>query len=88
MVNSSRSNAHCNGTASVSAVNLRLFVSLVSDCVMMGWHMNANWHLSPRVPYGMARMYSVLAEGVGAPADGFSDVAAAMRWLDDFDDSK
>jgi hypothetical protein len=33
--------------------------------------------------YGLARMYSVLAEGVGAPADVFHDVASATRWLDD-----
>jgi len=37
------------------------------------------------VLYGMARMYSVLAEGVGAPADVFSDVESATRWLDRFD---
>ncbi len=37
------------------------------------------------VLYGMARMYSVLAEGMGAPADVFSDVESATRWLDPFD---
>src|SRR5262249_7036114 len=32
--------------------------------------------------YGMARMYSVLAESVGAAADVFHDVESATRWLD------
>ena len=34
--------------------------------------------------YGMARMYSVLAEGVGAAAEAFTDVESATRWLDQF----
>jgi hypothetical protein len=34
------------------------------------------------VLYGMARMYSVLAEGVGAAADVFHDVESATGWLD------
>jgi hypothetical protein len=34
--------------------------------------------------YGMARMYSVLAEGVGAAAEVFTDVESATRWLDQF----
>jgi hypothetical protein len=33
------------------------------------------------VLYGMARMYSVLAEGVGATAEVFRDVESATRWL-------
>jgi hypothetical protein len=36
------------------------------------------------VLYGMARMYAVLAEGAGAPADVFSDVVSATRWLNEF----
>jgi hypothetical protein len=36
------------------------------------------------VLYGMARMYAVLTEGVGAAADVFSDVVSAMRWLNGF----
>jgi len=32
--------------------------------------------------YGMARMYSVLAEGVGASAEVFTDVESATTWLD------
>jgi hypothetical protein len=31
--------------------------------------------------YGMARMYSILAEGVGAVSEVFSDVESATRWL-------
>jgi len=34
--------------------------------------------------YGMGRMYSVLAEGVGAAAEVFHDVESAMTWLDRF----
>jgi hypothetical protein len=34
------------------------------------------------VLYGMARMYSILAEGVGAAAQVFHDVESATRWLD------
>jgi len=34
------------------------------------------------VLYGMARMYSILAEGVGAAAGVFRDVESAIRWLD------
>lgn len=34
------------------------------------------------VVYGMARMYSMLAEGVGANAEVFRDVESAARWLD------
>jgi hypothetical protein len=30
---------------------------------------------------GMARMYSILAEGVGAVSEVFSDVESATRWL-------
>jgi len=40
------------------------------------------------VLYGMARMYAVLAEGAGAPADVFSDMSAALRWLDGFRDDE
>jgi hypothetical protein len=35
--------------------------------------------------YGMARVYSVFAEGVGALADVFSDIESATTWLDQFD---
>jgi len=34
------------------------------------------------VVYGMARMYSVLAEGAGAAAEVFRDMESATRWLD------
>jgi hypothetical protein len=34
------------------------------------------------VLYGMARMYSVLAERVGAVAEVFRDVDSATQWLD------
>jgi len=37
------------------------------------------------VLYGMARMYSVLAESEGAAADVFSDVESASEWLEQFD---
>jgi hypothetical protein len=30
----------------------------------------------------MARMYSILAESVGANAEAFRDVESATRWLD------
>jgi hypothetical protein len=33
------------------------------------------------VLYGMARMYSVLAEGVGATAEVFRDMESATKWL-------
>jgi hypothetical protein len=33
------------------------------------------------VLYGMARMYSILAEGVGATSQVFRDVESATRWL-------
>ena len=33
------------------------------------------------VVYGMARMYSILAEGVGANAEAFRDMDSAKRWL-------
>jgi hypothetical protein len=34
------------------------------------------------VAFGMARMYSILAEGVGVNAEVFRDVNAATHWLD------
>jgi hypothetical protein len=34
------------------------------------------------VVFGMARMYSILAEGVGAAAEVFRDMESATRWLD------
>jgi hypothetical protein len=34
------------------------------------------------VVYGMARMYSILAEGVGAAAEAFRDMESATRWLE------
>ncbi len=34
------------------------------------------------VVYGMARMYSILADGVGAAAEVFRDLESATRWLD------
>jgi len=34
--------------------------------------------------YGMARMYSILAEGVGAAAEVFTDLESATKWLDQF----
>jgi hypothetical protein len=37
------------------------------------------------VVYGMARMYSVLAEGQGAVADVFYDIESATQWLDQFE---
>jgi hypothetical protein len=37
------------------------------------------------VLYGMARMYSVLAESEGAAADVFYDMESATRWLEQFD---
>jgi len=33
------------------------------------------------VVYGMARMYSILMEGIGAPVEVFRDVDSALRWL-------
>jgi hypothetical protein len=33
------------------------------------------------VVYGMARMYSVLAEGLGVRTDVFRDLESAARWL-------
>lgn len=39
------------------------------------------------VVYGMARMYSILAEGVGANAEVFRDVQSATRWLDRMSDA-
>ena len=38
------------------------------------------------VAYGMARMYSILLEDVGANAEVFRDVASATRWLDRMSD--
>src|SRR4030095_9907317 len=35
--------------------------------------------------YGMARMYSVLAESEGAATDVFTDVESATKWLAQFD---
>ena len=37
------------------------------------------------VLYGMARMYSVLAESEGVAADVFSDIESATGWLEQFD---
>jgi hypothetical protein len=34
------------------------------------------------VLFGMARMYSILAEGVGAQAEVFREPESAMTWLD------
>jgi len=34
------------------------------------------------VVFGMARMYSLLAESVGAAAEVFRDLESATRWLD------
>ena len=33
------------------------------------------------VVYGMARMYSILMEGIGSPVEVFRDVEAALKWL-------
>jgi len=38
------------------------------------------------VVYGMARMYSILAEGVGANTEVFRDMESATRWLDRMSD--
>jgi len=38
------------------------------------------------VVYGMARMYSILAEGVGANAEVFRDMDSATRWLSRMND--
>jgi len=35
------------------------------------------------VVFGMARMYSLLADGAGIVAEVFRDMASATRWLDD-----
>ena len=40
------------------------------------------------VVYGMARMYSILAEGVGANAEAFRDMDSATRWLDRMSDEE
>lgn len=37
--------------------------------------------------FGMARMYAILAEAVGAPVEVFRDVDAALDWLDGWVDS-
>ena len=37
------------------------------------------------VAYGMARMYSILVEGVGANTEVFRDMASANAWLQQFD---
>jgi len=37
------------------------------------------------VLYGMARMYSILAEGAGVHADVFRDTRSANLWLQQFD---
>jgi hypothetical protein len=38
------------------------------------------------VVYGMARMYSILAEGVGVNVEVFRDMEFATRWLDRMSD--
>ena len=38
------------------------------------------------VVYGMARMYSILAEGVGVNVEVFRDIDAATTWLQRFQD--
>ena len=35
------------------------------------------------VVFGMARMYSILAEGVGVNVEVFRDISTATRWLED-----
>ena len=35
------------------------------------------------VVFGMARMYCILAEGVGVNAEAFRDISTAARWLED-----
>jgi hypothetical protein len=37
------------------------------------------------VVFGMARMYSIFAEGAGAVVEVFRDIDAASRWLGQFD---
>ena len=37
------------------------------------------------VVYGMARMYSILAESVGITAEVFRDLQSAHRWLQELD---
>jgi hypothetical protein len=37
--------------------------------------------------YGMARMYAILCEHVGAPVEVFRDVEAALEWLDRWTDT-
>jgi hypothetical protein len=38
------------------------------------------------VVYGMARMYSILAEGIGVNVEVFRDIDAATTWLQRFQD--
>ena len=35
------------------------------------------------VAFGMARMFSILAEGAGVSAEAFREITAATRWLDE-----
>jgi len=71
-------------TTDVSTAQVRRLVQRAAD-------MLRNVDLGPTaivttndVAYGMARMYSILAEGVGVNAEVFRDIASANAWLQQF----
>ena len=71
-------------TTDISTAQVRRLVQRAAD-------MLRNVDLGPTaivttndVAYGMARMYSILAEGVGANAEVFRDMASANAWLQQF----
>ena len=69
-------------TTDITSDQVRRLVRRAADMLRLGNLGPTAIVTTDDVVYGMARMYSILAEGVGAAAEVFRDMESATSWLE------
>ena len=72
-------------TTDVTALQVRLLIQRAASMLRVADVGPTAIVTSDDVVYGMARMYSILAESAGVHAEVFRDMQSAHVWLEQFD---
>jgi hypothetical protein len=72
-------------TTDVTALQVRLLIQRAASMLRAADVGPTAIVTSNDVVYGMARMYSILAEGAGVHAEVFRDMSSANMWLEQFE---
>jgi len=74
-----------DATTNVTALQVRLLIKRAASMLRVVDLGPTAIVTTNDVVYGMARMYSILAEGAGVHAEVFRDMRSANSWLQQFD---